>query len=255
LSGPAADPRIARGLDAQLRAWRSRIERGERRVGWKIALNLRSVQERLGISAPVIGALSSGGELDPNASHSLAGGTRVGVEPEVAVHVAEAVPAGTARERAAAAIGALGAAIEVVDIDMPFDDLEQILARNVFQRAFMLGPPVAARAGGDLDGVLARVRKNGVEQESARAADVLGELADIVILVADLLGEAGGALAAGDVIISGSLTPIVWVEAGDRVEVDLGPLGKLETSFTGTLAKARVQASPPERGSARAESQ
>lgn len=227
-----ADPRIGRGLEAQLRAWRSRIERGERRVGWKIALNVPPVQERLGISAPVIGALSSGGALDPGASHSLAGGTRVGVEPEVAVHISAAVPAGESRGRAAAAIGALGAAIEVVDIDMPFDDLERILVRNVFQRAFMLGPEVAERAGGDLDGVLAHVRSNGIEQESARAADVLGDLADVVILVADLLAEAGEALSAGDVIISGSLTPIVWVEAGDRVEVDLGPLGKLEISFT-----------------------
>jgi 2-keto-4-pentenoate hydratase len=232
LSGrAAADPRIARGLDAQLRGWRSRIEHGERRVGWKIALNVRPVQERLGISAPVIGALSSGAELSPGARHSLAGGTRVGIEPEVAVHVSAAVPAGESRERAAAAIGALGAAIEVVDIDMPFEDLEQILARNVFQRAFMIGPAVEERAGGELDGVVARVSKDGVEQESARAAEVLGDLADTVILVADLLAELGEALQPGDVIISGSLTPIVWVEAGDRVEVDLGPLGKLEASF------------------------
>jgi 2-oxo-3-hexenedioate decarboxylase len=233
----AADPRISRGLEAQLRSWRSRIDRGERRVGWKVALNVPAVQERLGISAPVIGALSSGGELNPGASHSLAGGTRVGIEPEVAVHISAAVPAGESRGRAAAAIEALGAAIEVVDIDMPFDDLERILARNVFQRAFMLGPALAERAGGDLGGVLAHVRRNGVEQESARAADMLGDLADVVILVADLLADAGEALAPGDVIISGSLTPIVWVEAGDRIEVDLGPLGKLETSFTAGPAR------------------
>jgi 2-keto-4-pentenoate hydratase len=233
LSGrAAADPRIARGLEAQLRGWRERLDRGERRVGWKIALNVPAVQRQLDISAPVIGALSSGGELGAGASHSLVGGTRVGVEPEVAVHVAATVPAGTSRECAAAAIGALGAAIEVVDIDMPFDDLERILARNVFQRAFMLGPPVRARAGGDLEGVLARVDKNGVEQERASAAQMLGDLADTVILVADLLAGAGEALTAGDVIISGSLTPIVWVEPGDSVEVDFGPLGKLETAFT-----------------------
>jgi 2-keto-4-pentenoate hydratase len=227
----AADPRIARGLEAQLRGWRSRIEQGERRVGWKIAFNVPAVQERLGISAPVIGALSSDGELKPGTSHSLAGGTTVGVEPEVAVHVSALVPAGESRERAARAIGALGAAIEVVDIDMPFEDLERLLARNVFQRAFMLGPAHEERAGGALDQVLARVYKDGVERECARAADVLGDLANTVILVADLLAEAGEALEPGDVIITGSLTPIVWVEAGDRVEVDLGPLGRLEASF------------------------
>jgi 2-keto-4-pentenoate hydratase len=33
------------------------------------------------------------------------------------------------------------------------------------------------------------------------------------------------------VIISGSLTPIVWVKSGDRVELDLGRLGGLELAF------------------------
>jgi 2-keto-4-pentenoate hydratase len=233
LSGrAAADPRIRRGLEAQLWAWRSRLERGERRVGWKIALNVPAIQEQLAISAPVIGALSSGGELRPGATHSLAGGTRVGVEPEVAVHLSAAVQGRQSREDAAAAIGALGAAIEIVDIDMPFEDLESILARNVFQRAFVLGPPVGQRSGGDIGGVVARVSKNGVERETAEAIGVLGDLADTVILVADLLEQMGEGLAAGDVIISGSLTPIVWVEAGDEVEVDLGPLGRLETAFS-----------------------
>jgi 2-oxo-3-hexenedioate decarboxylase len=232
LSGrAAADPRIARGLAAQLRGLRARIEQGERRVGWKIAFNVPAVQEQLRISAPVIGALSSGGQLEPGARHSLAGGTRVGIEPEVAVHVSARVSAGESREQATRAIGALAPAIEVVDIDMPFENLERLLAQNVFQRAFVLGPSHDERAGGALDEVTASVYKNGVEQESARAADVLGDLADTVILVADLLGELGDALDPGDVIITGSLTPIVWVEAGDRIEVDLGPLGRIEVSF------------------------
>jgi 2-keto-4-pentenoate hydratase len=228
----STDARVARGLGAQLARWRERLAAGERRLGWKIGLNLPAVQEALGISAPVIGALTSGSRLEPGAAHSLAGGTRVGVEPEIAIHMATEVAAGSDSRSAAAAIGALGPAIEVVDIDLPFEDLERILAGNVFHRAVMLGPADDRLSAEQVWGVTARVLLDGSEQASARVADAAADPAAVVRLVADLLGELGETLAARDVIISGSLTPIVWVKAGDRVAVDLGPLGRLETSFT-----------------------
>jgi 2-keto-4-pentenoate hydratase len=231
-NGGADDPRIARGMEAQLRTWRKRIDAGERRAGWKIGLNATAVQQQLGLSKPVIGYLTSGTELAPGGSHSLAGGTRVGVEAEVVVEMAERVPAGADRESAAAAIGGLGAAIEVIDIDLPFEDLERILAENVFHRAVTLGaassPPTEVNAGE----VVARVVLNGSEEATASGATLIGDLPDIVRLVADMLGAFGEALLEGDRIISGSLTTIVWVEPGDRAEVDLGPLGKLAVGFT-----------------------
>ena len=59
----------------------------------------------------------------------------------------------------------------------------------------------------------------------------MGDPADIVALVAQRLADAGESLEAGQVIIAGSLTPIVWVEPDDDVEVDLGSLGRLQVSF------------------------
>jgi 2-oxo-3-hexenedioate decarboxylase len=230
--GGPEDARIARGMKAQLDARRKRIESGERRVGWKIGLNAPAAQRQLGISKAMIGYLTSGTELAPGSSHSLAGATRVGVEAEIVVEVAEPVAAGVDRERAAAAIGGLGAAIEVIDIDLPFEDLERILAGNVFHRAVIMGAASSARADVDASEVVARVLRNGSEEATAPAGTLIGELPDIVRLVADMLGAFGETLLEGDRIISGSLTTIVWVEAGDRAEVDLGPLGKLAIGFT-----------------------
>src|SRR5204863_27590 len=82
-------------------------------------------------------------------------------EPEVAIHLGRDVPARAGGEAARAAIAALGAAIELVDIDRPLDDLEAILAANVFHRAVVLGPPRSERAGGALGGVTARAFHNG----------------------------------------------------------------------------------------------
>jgi 2-keto-4-pentenoate hydratase len=230
--GSMSDPRIARGMEAQLAQWRRRIQSGERRVGWKIGLNAPFVQEQLGISRAVIGYLTSGTQLAPAASHSLAGGTTVGVEAEIAVHISRHVPAGGDRDTAEAAIGALAPALEVVDIDLPFEDLQRILTENVFHRAAMLGPASSRQPPGKIDDIAARIVRNGSETATANAAAVVGDLAEVVRLVADMLGAFGEDLLEGDRIISGSITSIVWVKPGDRVEADLGPLGALEVGFT-----------------------
>jgi len=43
-----------------MRGLHARLQAGERRLGWKIALNDPRVQEALGIPAPVIGSLATG---------------------------------------------------------------------------------------------------------------------------------------------------------------------------------------------------
>jgi 2-oxopent-4-enoate/cis-2-oxohex-4-enoate hydratase len=69
---------------------------------------------------------------------------------------------------------------------------------------------------------------NGERRETAEAP---GGFADVVELVARLLGDVGEELREGDVIIAGSLTPPAPVEAGDEVEVGLGALGSLTVSI------------------------
>ena len=218
-------------MQAQLESRSARIAAGERPIGWKIGINVDAVQRALGISAPVVGFLSSGRRLEPGESHSLDGGTRVGVEPEIAIHLRSTVGRDTDREAAREAIGALGPALEIVDIDIPMEDVERILAGNIFHRGVMLGPPDPQRAvPQSVTGIEASVLVNG-EQRQAAPADVMGDPAEIVALVAQRLADAGESLDEGQVIIAGSLTPIVWVEPDDDVEVDLGPLGRIQVSF------------------------
>jgi 2-keto-4-pentenoate hydratase len=188
------------------------------------------VQRQLGISEPVIGFLVSGGMLEPGASHSLAGRTRVGVESEIAVRVGRDVPPDADHQPASEAITSLAPAIEVVDIDLPFEDVAQILGRNVFHRAVALGPAAPGHLA-ELDRVRARVLRNGSE-EAESEHEPADDLVEMVRLVARLLGRFGERLVAGDWIITGSLTPIVWVEPGDRAEVNVDPLGALDLAFT-----------------------
>lgn len=225
-----AESALARGMTAQLERWRGRLAAGEERLGWKIALNVPAVQERLGLSSPAIGYLTSAARLASGASHSLAGGTRVGVEPEIAVELARDVPPGAEEEVAQEAIATLCPAIEVVDIDLPFEDLAAILEANVFQRAVAFCDHQTIPDAGIPDEVLVRVERNGRE-EVAGPRPAGREVVDAVRLVAELLGRFGERLRAGDRIIAGSLTEALWVEPGDRVTAEILPLGSVSLAF------------------------
>jgi 2-keto-4-pentenoate hydratase len=191
--------------------------RGSELIGWKVGLNVEAVQQHFGLSSPVLGHLTTASLIEPGATHSLARGLRVGVEPEVAVHVG---PGGV--------ISGLAPAIEIVDLDPAQTELEQILAGNVFHRAVVLGDPVPGVDPAALGTITATVQRNGYVAERARFTDAGMDPAEAAGLIAERLAIVGEELREGQVIIAGSLTPIVFVEPGDRVEVDLGPLGSLE---------------------------
>jgi 2-oxo-hept-3-ene-1,7-dioate hydratase len=220
------DPRVRAGLGRQLEEWRRLLRGGAERLGWKIGFNDPQVQDKLGLSEPVIGFLTSAALIEAGGEHSLAGARRPLVEPEVAVELRRDVGADAEVDEALAAIQSLGSAIEVIDMPSLPDDVEEALAGNVFHRGVALGP---YRQDAAVGGVVATVTVSGEERESAPAEL---DLAETIRLVADLLAACGEQLQRGDRIIAGTLTPPVPVAAGDRVEADLGPLGRVGLAFT-----------------------
>jgi 2-keto-4-pentenoate hydratase len=101
----------------------------------------------------------------------------------------------------------------------------------VFHRGVVLGPAVESFDAAKLATITATVEKNGSVAERATFADAGEAPADVVGLIAERLALVGQELREGQVIIGGSLTPIVFVEPGDSVAVDLGPLGALALSL------------------------
>jgi 2-keto-4-pentenoate hydratase len=178
------------------------------------------VQRHLGLSRPVIGHLTTASLIEPGSTHSLEGSVRVGVEPEIAIRLG-----------ADASIESLAPAIEVVDLDPAITELEQILAANVFHRGVVLGPPARGVGPADLEGLTATVTRNSTVEQRAAYSETGDDPVEIVKLVAERLALVREELRPGQVIIGGSLTPIVFVEPGDSIEVELGPLGSLALSL------------------------
>ncbi len=214
---------------AQLTERRRRVDAGEASLGWKLGMGVPAAMDRLGTDAPLVGYLLAPARVESGATVSLDGWSNAKLEPEIAVHMGADLAPGASREDAEAAISGLGVAIELVDLDPGADDPEAILAADIFQRHVLLGPVVS---GASAAGVSARVRQNGDESAAtADATEATGDPVELVLHVANVVGEAGETLRAGEVVICGSVVPALGVEPGDTVEVELDPLGSLTVSF------------------------
>lgn len=205
------------GMQVQLDLWRSALSAGARRVGWKIGFNTPAAQEEADIDTPVIGFLTSATSVGYGSHLSLEGTTKPMIEPEIAIEVGEMGDA-----------VALAAAIEVVDVEAPFSEIERVVAGNIFHRAVLLGdfrpgyPPPRKVS----------VLVKGQERESVEV-DPDFDPAEVIAFVSRELAEVGETVQPGDKIIAGSLTPPVEIAPGDLVGVQLDNLGMIQLVFKG----------------------
>jgi 2-keto-4-pentenoate hydratase len=226
------DPRISRGMTAQLNRRRELLRTGQKPLGWKLAFGGPAAMEALGINAPLVGFLMRKALLPAQATVSLADWKKPAAEPELAVHVGKDLPANSSRAMVMAAIAGLGPAIELADVDRPSDDVEVTLASNIYQRHIILGPNDVTRAGGLLAGLSARVLRNGREVANTSDLEALtGELIDIVRHTADLLAAFGESLQAGQIVIAGSVIPPLWLGPGEEIVFHLSPLDPISVRF------------------------
>jgi 2-keto-4-pentenoate hydratase len=223
------DPRVQRGLRAQLAIRRARVEAGGVPIGWKIGFGAPAAMEKLKISGPLIGFLMQEALLSSGTVASLKGWSKPVAEPEIAIYFGAALTAGGSRDDARKAVTALGPAIELADLDGPADDVEEIVSRDIFQRHVVLGPRDQSRAGIRLDNLVGRVTRSGrnVEVPTDLEANI-GEITGLVRYVADILGAFGETLHPGDLLITGSVTPPLFLQHGDtEVSFALDPVGSV----------------------------
>jgi 2-keto-4-pentenoate hydratase len=218
------DPRLQRGMSAQLAERRRRLEAGERSLGWKVGFGTPAAMERLGIDAPLTGFLTDAARIEPGATVSLDGWTRPLLEPEVAVHLAAEVPERSDPDQAWSSVGGIGPAFELADLDLPPEDVEAILAGNVFQRRVMIGPSVPPIPPAELT---ARLAGGGGGTEIADPQATTGPLPEIVAHMAGRLAAFGERLRAGEVVICGSIVPPLAVSPGEEHTFRLEPCGEV----------------------------
>ena len=77
------------------------------------------------------------------------------------------------------------------------------------------------------------ITRNGAAfAETSDPQALTGELIGIVAHVADTLASFGETLRAGQIIITGSIVPPLWAEAGEEIEYKLDPIGGVSVRFS-----------------------
>jgi 2-keto-4-pentenoate hydratase len=227
------DPRIAAGMRKQSALQQERLASGAKIAGWKVGFGAPAAKEKLRLAAPLMGFLLDRALLASGSKVSLKGWQKPVAEPEIAVYIGKDIGAGADEATIRAAIAALGPAIELADADGPMDDVESILAGDIFQRHVVLGPRDDSRAGARLDGLSGQlVRSGNLVEVPADLEASTGRIIDIVRHVADTAAAVGETLRAGQFIIAGSVVAPLFVAPGESLSFGLSPGGAVSVEFT-----------------------
>jgi 2-keto-4-pentenoate hydratase len=227
----AASPDDSR-LRAGYGALRVAIEAlGPARRGWKVGANDPATQRRLGLTGPVIGPL--GAAADAAAAIDVSKAHLPGIEAEIAFELSRDVFPDMTSAEIADSVRAVATAAELIDLDQRFDDLALLVGRNFMHRAyFVAAPPCASIAA--LANAMLSATLNEETIWQVPVGFILGDPLEAVRCVASNTARLGERLRAGDIILSGVVTPLpIWVRGGDVVRLDAGPLGALELRFAG----------------------
>lgn len=195
---------------------RTRLDRGERVVGWKLGYTSLAMREQMGVDAPNFGPLTDAMLLADSATVPVSM-TQPRVEPEVALRFARDVPVGADRAAVLAAVGSAHAALEVVDsvwTGYRFT-LEDNTADGSSAAGVVLGPELPLDRIDDVEVVLL---VDGEPFGTGRGSDASGHPADGVVWLVEQLATRGEQLRAGDVVITGGLTRAAALEPGSTVE-------------------------------------
>jgi 2-keto-4-pentenoate hydratase len=205
-------------------------------AGYKIALASPQMRRFVGVDQPQAGIIFESTVLRTPASVRSADYLRLIVEFEIAVELAEDLPAADApfsRERVVQAVGSVMPAFELADDRQadyaqlskhPFD----LIADNTWNEGAVLGYPVTEWRGLDLAAVRGRATINGEPVGEGVGADAMGHPFDSLAWIADHLAAHSRGLLRGDFVITGSIVTSKNVRPGDFVKFSVEGLGEVE---------------------------
>lgn len=220
--------------DIQWEIRRRKEARGNKIVGMKMGLTSWAKMAQMGVEVPCYGFLADyfccadGSAIDtsklihPKVEAEIAFVTKAPLQGP-GVHVADVY----------AATDFVLPAVEVIDSryrDFKFD-LMSVVADNSSSSRFVTGGRPLPVDHMDLRTAGVVMEKNGEIVEMSTGAAVLGNPAESVAMLANMLGERGEELPAGTFVMTGGVTAAVAVEAGDCINVRYHELGSISMRF------------------------
>ena len=217
-----------------------KIAAGAKRIGWKIGLTSRAMQQALNITTPDSGVL-----LDDMLFYS--GDTVPGgrfIQPRIEAEIAfvmgdDLAGAGVTRADVIAATEYVAPSLEILDTRIlraePATGQARVIYDTVADNAANAGVVIGAERHAiethDLRWVGAVVTRDGVVEETGLGAGVLNDPVMGIVWLVHRLASYGAGLRAGDIVLSGSFIRPLEAPPGSRFEADFGTFGRVDLAF------------------------
>jgi 2-keto-4-pentenoate hydratase len=193
------------------------LSSGRRRVGHKIGLTSKVMQDQLGVSEPDFGVvlddmvLESGVQLDPSRL----------IEPRLQAEIAVIMQhdlegPGVTLRAVARAVGYAVAAIEVIDsrIAAWHIKLPDTIADNASSGLVVVNDVPSTMTAQELKDESVELQCDGVRVAAGTGAAILADPLVAVRYLANQLGRNGMKLAAGELVLAGAMHPSIILEPG-----------------------------------------
>jgi 2-oxopent-4-enoate/cis-2-oxohex-4-enoate hydratase len=213
-----------------------RVERdGERIVGKKIGVTSKPVQDMLGVFQPDFGFLTDAMEYPEGAHIPIAGNLiQPRAEGEIAFRLrSDLVGPGVTEADVLDATATIMPCFEIVDSRIRDWQIkiQDTVADNASCGVYVFGRQEVDPRDFDLPNLHMKIFKNGQLHSEGLGSAVQGNPLTAVAWLANTLGKFGIPFKAGEVILSGSLAPLIPVVAGDEMALEIEGVGSCSCSF------------------------
>jgi len=207
------------------------IAAGATPVGHKIGLTAAAVQRQLGVDTPDYGVLLDTMALTPGTPVNASDYIAPRIEVELAFRLSSDLPAsGVTVAAVRAATVSVHPAFELVDSRIA--DWRITLVDTVADRGssagFLVGEAGVSLDDLEISAVEVTLERDGEAVHTGTSDLVLGNPCAAVAWLANAVGALGEPLRAGEIALSGSITPMLTLRAGERYRARFGSgLGEL----------------------------
>jgi 2-oxopent-4-enoate hydratase len=211
-----------------------KTNRGEKIIGKKIGLTSKGIQSQFGVYEPDYGILTDKGLLKNNQELDISKLNQPKIEAEIVFILKEDLlgPVVTPWNVISATEGIMPA-LEVVDTR--FNDWKikifDTVADSASYARIVVGDKMTKIDDIDLSLLGMASYKNGKLVFTAASAEVMGNPINSVVWLANKMIELGQPLKKGEVILSGSLTPLMGISSGDYIQVKFDRIGSVSLNI------------------------
>ena len=211
-------------------------ETGSSLAGWKIGATTKSMQDYLGVDGPAYGRVMANNVHSNGAVLAAADFCNPGIECEIGMRIeSNAGYAPYTSDTIRDIVGSVFPAIEIVENrygDFLARGTPALIADDFFHKACVLGDEIPDWQGIDLAAAAGRTLIDGEEKGSGTGAEVMGHPFEALAWLANTLADHGERLTAGQIVLTGSVAPVIWVESESaEAAIELDGLGHVNLTL------------------------